>query len=190
MVHPLTPFAHWDWPAPYRFESTSLGRTATVFPVRSKTGLVAARRGELAHLDDGVAALHEGGHVQFAARFLCAEGSKDVAVLADARTHGGVCEKCVDAAAGPCVYRCYSAAASLIYIGSTERWLRRLGTHQSQTPWWPEVVDGQRTHYRSIFEARAVETTAIDAEKPLYNKPRSARGGRRKKKSIPVRGAA
>ncbi len=174
-MHPLTPFAHQNWTAPYRFERTD--RTALVFPVRSKTGIVAARQGALAHLEDGVAGLLDGNRVQFAARFLCGEGSKDVAILASPSAHGGICEQCVDVAAGPCAYRCYNAAAALIYVGSAERWLRRLAGHRSRTPWWPEVTEIKRVHYRSIFEARAAETTAIDTENPLYNKPRSIRSG-------------
>jgi hypothetical protein len=139
-------------------------------PVQSKTGLVAAKRGELAHLDVGVAAILESDHLRFGARFLCGGGSADVAILAGASAHGGVCERCVDVAAGPCVYRCFNAAPALIYIGSAEKWLGRLGNHRAHTPWWPEVTDVRIARYRSIFEARTAEIAAIEAEHPLHNK--------------------
>lgn len=169
-MHPLTPFAHWRWTAPYRTDAASFDRAAVVFPVRSKTGLVAGRQGALAHLDAGVAGVIEDGRIQFGARFLCAEGSVNVAILANPFAHGGVCEQCVDVVAGPCMYRCFNDAAALIYIGSAERWLRRLTNHRARTPWWSEVAEVRRTHYRSIFDARAAETKAIAIEQPLHNK--------------------
>jgi hypothetical protein len=177
MAHPLTLFAFCDQDAPYRAESADGSRrTAVVVPVRSKTGLVAARRGELAHLDEGVAAVFEGDRLRFGARFACGSGSADVVILADASAHGGVCERCVDIVAGPCVYRCFDAAPALIYIGSAEKWLTREGNHRAHTPWWPEVADVQVTRYRSIFEARVAETAAIEAERPKYNKRPRKRG--------------
>jgi hypothetical protein len=174
-MHPLTSFTHWGQEAPYRAGCPKYDRPAIVMPARSKTGLVAARRGDLAHLDDGIAVIFEGSRAQFGARFLCGGDSNDVAILLDARAYGGICEKCVDAAAGPCVYRCRDAAQVLLYIGSAERWLPRLSQHQGRTAWWPEVADVQVEHYRSIFEARAAEGLAIADEQPLYNKRRKAR---------------
>jgi hypothetical protein len=178
-MDPLTEFAHWRKPAPYRAEASDWsGRTTVVIPVRSKTGLVAARQGGLAHLDAGVAVIFEDGRARFGARFSCAGGSTDVAILPDASAYGGVCERCVDAVAGPCVYRCFNAAPALIYIGSAEKWLARLSGHRTRTPWWPEVADVKITRYPTIFEARAAERLAIEAENPVHNKlPRRRRAG-------------
>ncbi len=172
MGHPLTEFVHWGKPAPYRAAHSEwwTERTTIVMPVRSKTGLVASRQGGVAHLDDGVAVVFENGRARFGARFSCGEGSTNVAILADARAYGGVCERCVDAVAGPCVYRCFDAVPTLIYIGSAEKWLARLSGHRSRTPWWPEVANVQITRYPTIFEARGAERQAILAEHPKYNK--------------------
>ena len=176
-MDPLTAFTHWGYPAPYRAERPEFFRSATVVPVRTKTGLVAARRGGLAHLENGVAAEYVNGSCTgMGARFLCGGGSNSVAVLPDARAYGGVCVLCVDVAGGPAVYRCFSAAGALLYIGSTGFLMRRISTHVTQTPWWPEVADVRDVRYLTIFEARATERQAILAESPLYNKlPRRQR---------------
>lgn len=169
---PLTLFVCWKWTPPYRAPHAGYrDQIMPVVPVRSKTGIVAAKRGGRAHLDNGVAAIFEEGHARYAARFLCRGGSSNVNILADAEIYGGICYLCVDAAAGPCVYRCFDASKALIYIGCAERWLIREQAHQRRTPWWPDVADVKVARYRTIFEACAAERLAIDAEKPLHNRP-------------------
>ncbi len=175
-MHPLTPFAYWGESAPYTAEHPRFYWQAQVVAVRSKTGLVAARRGGIAHLDDGVAAIFLGGRAQFGARFLCGSGSRDVAVLPNAKAYGGICERCVDIAAGLCVYRCYDASDALLYIGSTECRIKRLQIHGKRTSWWPEVADIKIQRFPTIFEASAAERLAILAENPLHNKIPRRRG--------------
>jgi hypothetical protein len=99
-----------------------------------------------------------------------------VNILADAGIYGGICYLCVDAAAGPCVYRCFDTSEALIYIGCAERWLIREQSHQKRTPWWPEVADIKITRYRTIFEACAAERRAIEAESPVHNRQHRKRG--------------
>jgi hypothetical protein len=168
---PLTDFTHWHKQAPYTHPAGWDGRTTRVVPVRSKTGLVASRLGGIAHLDNGVAVIFLGGtKVRFGARYLCAGGSNDVAILPNAVPYGGICELCVDAAAGPCVYRCLDAAAALLYIGSAEKAQARFTGHRTRSSWWPEVADIKITRYPTIFEARAAERIAILAEDPIHNR--------------------
>jgi hypothetical protein len=169
-IDPLTEFTHHNRPAPYRIRHPRLGRHVKVVPVRSKTGLVASRRGAIAHLDNGVAAVLEDDRLRFGARFMCGNGSNNVAILPDADTYGGICEACADAVAGPCVYRCLNASRLPIYIGSTERWFIRRRSHATRSPWWLEVADIQIQRYPTIFEARAVERLAIIGERPVHNK--------------------
>ena len=93
-----------------------------------------------------------------------------VGIIPDAKPYGGICEFCVDVVAGPGVYRCFDSAAALIYIGSAERVLSRLSGHKSRSSWWPDVADVRTTRYPTIFEARAAERLAIEAERPPRNK--------------------
>jgi hypothetical protein len=118
----------------------------------------------------GVAAIFDNNVAQFGARFMCGGGSNDVAVLPNTDAYGGVCPLCEDVAKGPCVYRCFNSAKGLIYIGSAEAYLKRLQSHESRTPWWPEVAETAAERFPTIFEARAAERLAILAEQPLYNK--------------------
>jgi hypothetical protein len=169
-MEPLTAFTHWGHPAPYLAKPPDFLVRTRVVAVRPKTPYVACRTGAIAHLHNGVAAMFDNNAARFGARFLCGGCSTDVVVLRDADMYGGVCPFCEDAAEGPCVYRCFNAARDLIYIGSAEKFLRRLQGHESRTPWWPEVAETAADRFPTIFEARAAERLAILAEQPLYNK--------------------
>ena len=169
-IHPLTPFLRWHAEPPYSVEPPEFEWSAAVMPARSKTGLVTARRGGVAHVDRDLAVIFLGGRAQFAARFLCGSASVDAVILKDAADQGGVCAKCEDVALGPCVYRCFNSAGRLIYIGSSEARLSRFQIHETQSPWWPEVAKTTDERYPTIFQARAAERLAIIAEMPLYNK--------------------
>lgn len=172
-MNPLTDFAIWGKDAPFLAERPQYDYRALVVPVRSKTGIVAARRGSIAHHDDGIAAVIRNGRAWFAARFLCGGYSLNAGVLPNADPYGGICAVCADAKLGPGVYRFLDAAGRAIYIGSSEKPLRRQRQHQARSAWWPEVADVQVKRYPTIFEASAAERIAIDAEKPRHNKPRN-----------------
>jgi hypothetical protein len=169
-MDPLTAFTHWGKPAPYLAKPPKFFRRARVVAVRAKTPYVATRRGGIAHLHNGVAATFDNNAARFGARFMCGGHSDDVAVLPNTDAYGGVCPLCEDAAKGPCTYHCFNAARDLIYIGSAEKYLKRLQGHESRTPWWPEVAETTAERFPTIFEARAAERLAILAEQPLYNK--------------------
>jgi hypothetical protein len=176
-VDPLTDFVYWRQSAPYLAKPPKYAYRAMIVPVRSKTGLVASRRGGIAHLENGIAAeFIKSACVGMGARFLCGGGSKDIAVLPNADVYGGICERCEDVAAGPAVYRCFDTAGALLYIGSTESLLKRLGIHSTRTSWWAEVADVKDVRYPTIFEARGAERQAIIAENPLYNRLPKKRG--------------
>lgn len=178
-MDPLTDFARWGRNAPFLATRKNYDYRAMVVPVQSKTGLVASRRGGVLHLDAGIAAVFEQGQARFGARFLCAGGTINAAVVRDAGSYGYViCELCVDAKLGPGVYHCFGAGARLLYIGSSKTPLKRQKIHQSRTPWWPEVENVRVTRFPTEFEARAAERLAIDAELPPYNKPRYGRRNR------------
>lgn len=178
-MDPLTDFAHWGKNAPFLATRPEYFYRAYVVPVRSKTGIVASRRGGFAHYDAGIAAVIRNGKARFGARFMCGGYSIDAGILPNADAYGGICVLCADAKLGPGVYRFFGADSRLIYIGSSEAPLKRQRQHESSTPWWPEVADVQVQRYPTIFEARAAERIAIDAEKPLYNKPRNSPRKRR-----------
>lgn len=71
------------------------------------------------------------------------------------------------------LYRCYTAAGDLLYIGCTSKAVvTRLAAHSAK-PWWPEVarVDEQRvTGWQAAWRA---EAEAIAAENPRHNKIRT-----------------
>lgn len=163
--HPLTPFVSWGWPAPYTWHGKH-----QILPVRCKSGLAMARTGSIAHQVTAVATWFYGAKAWYGARWQCTGGSRDVVLLASADSHGGICRRCQDAAAGPCVYRCYGNAGDLLYIGSTGNRSLRIGSHRSQSPWWPEIADIQYQSFPTIFEARTAERHAIETEHPAFNR--------------------
>jgi hypothetical protein len=169
-MDPLTAFTVWGRSAPYLAKPPEFYWRTRVVAVRPKTPYVAARRGGIAHMHVGVAAIFDNNVAQFGARFMCGGGSNDVAVLPNTDAYGGVCPRCEDVAKGPCMYRCINSAGRLIYIGSAEAYLKRLQSHETQTSWWAEVAETKAERFPTIFEARAAERLAIVAEKPLYNK--------------------
>lgn len=169
-VDPLTPFLHWGVQAPYLAEPPDFSCRARVVAVRTKVPFASTKRGGIVHRHNGVAAIISGATARLGARFLCGDRAHDVMVMASADASGGACERCEDVAAGPCVYRCFTADGSLVYIGSTSTRLKRLKIHETQSGWWPEVADVKTDRFPTIFEARAAERLAIIAEAPAYNK--------------------
>jgi hypothetical protein len=67
------------------------------------------------------------------------------------------------------VYRCFDASGELLYIGSTWRLpAQRLREHRTGKPWWDEVAE-VRVERHPLETLRAVETQAIQQERPRYN---------------------
>lgn len=67
------------------------------------------------------------------------------------------------------VYRFYSAAPELLYVGCTGNLNARLAGHKSDTTWHREIATITVAHYDSAAEAKAAEKAAIAAEHPKYN---------------------
>lgn len=66
------------------------------------------------------------------------------------------------------LYRLYDEAGTLLYVGQSIDWARRLGQHRAQQPWWDEVrrVEIERLPLDQLADA---ERAAIRAEEPLHN---------------------
>lgn len=167
-MDPLTPFAHWGSRAPYTTETPRFWLATCVFPVRSKSGLGTTRSGGVAHLVADMAALIYGGRARFAARWVCGGGTTYAVPIQTATPFGGVCPRCEDARTAS-VYRCFAQDGQLLYVGSSGSTMKRLQTHESQTPWWSEVAEVRLERFATLPEARGAERLAILAEKPLYN---------------------
>lgn len=70
------------------------------------------------------------------------------------------------------VYRCYDAAAELLYVGATFSLTGRLRQHAAGTPWWPEVEHVDSVWVETREEAQDEERAAILGENPRYNRQR------------------
>jgi hypothetical protein len=138
---------------------------------RCKTGLVASGNGTLAHFPAKFqAAYNTDDTLSFRVTFACGGETHRAVILSSAADASATCEVCEDTLKGPCVYWCFSVTKGLIYIGSAKARLKRLVSHESQSPWWPEVAEVTAVHFPTLFEARVAERLAIKAESPLYNK--------------------
>lgn len=67
------------------------------------------------------------------------------------------------------VYRMFSAAGILLYIGVAKNFGVRWARHAAEKPWWPDVQRQTVEWYPDRDSALAAETAAIHAEKPLHN---------------------
>ena len=75
---------------------------------------------------------------------------------------------------GHIVYRLYDEEGSLLYIGSTWNFTRRLRSHLGRTSKYPEIRDRYHHHTIQIVdserERRRVEAFAIADEAPEFNR--------------------
>ncbi len=67
------------------------------------------------------------------------------------------------------LYRFYSDADDLLYVGISERGPERWKAHRREKPWWIDVTYTTTEHYDTRQQALDAERDAIIAEKPLYN---------------------
>lgn len=67
------------------------------------------------------------------------------------------------------VYRCYSSAGRLLYVGYSADVPERLRQHRRSSPWFAEVDRIAVKVYRTSAEALAAELEAIRTEWPLHN---------------------
>lgn len=172
MTHPLTPFLWRHVEAPYVADWVT--PPVRVFPVTCKTGIGTPRTGSVAHRTTAVAAILADGRMQYGARWCCGLRSSDAILLASETSHGGpVCFNCDPQE--PSVYRCFSAAGELLYIGSTIKPRQRMKAHSLNAPWWPEVADITYERFPTAADAFVGERLAILAESPSRNKQGLAR---------------
>jgi hypothetical protein len=76
---------------------------------------------------------------------------------------------------GAFVYRVYSTRGELLYVGRTESLLTRFNGHRSQ-PWWFEMGSVAWELWPSRAVAVEAELTAIQNERPRYNRAGSEDG--------------
>jgi predicted GIY-YIG superfamily endonuclease len=75
-----------------------------------------------------------------------------------------------DIPSGPtALYRCYAEDGSLLYVGVTDDLRGRLGGHERQKPWWPEVARKTVAWYDSRLDGEQAEAAAINDEHPVHN---------------------
>jgi predicted GIY-YIG superfamily endonuclease len=67
------------------------------------------------------------------------------------------------------LYRFWSDADELLYVGITARPWERWKQHRAEKPWWEEVVKVTIENFATRAEVKSAESVAIKAEGPRYN---------------------
>lgn len=67
------------------------------------------------------------------------------------------------------VYRFFDAEDQLLYIGITCQLARRISSHELEKTWWGEVARISVEHHPTRGGALAVESAAIQLERPRFN---------------------
>lgn len=68
------------------------------------------------------------------------------------------------------LYRFFNNKDRLLYVGISLSAAQRAAEHRSSKPWWPEVARMEVEHLKCERDgALAIERSAIEREKPLYN---------------------
>ncbi len=67
------------------------------------------------------------------------------------------------------LYRLFDKSGALLYIGISDRALRRLAEHEADKPWWPDVCSATFENYGHREDAEEAETRFIRSERPVYN---------------------
>ena len=67
------------------------------------------------------------------------------------------------------VYRLYDESESLLYVGISDRPLKRFKQHRQKQPWWPEVITREIEWHEDRHAAEVEEFRAITHENPRYN---------------------
>ena len=68
-----------------------------------------------------------------------------------------------------CLYRLFADDGTLLYVGITEKGLRRQFEHARDHVWFDDVSNLAVQHFPTRDLARAAEVRAIAYEGPLYN---------------------
>ena len=67
------------------------------------------------------------------------------------------------------LYRLFDEGGTLLYVGISERALRRMAEHEDSKPWWFDVRSATFETFASRGAAEDAETRAIGSEHPVYN---------------------
>ncbi|YCK35166.1 hypothetical protein ACNF49_14085 [Actinomadura sp. ATCC 39365] len=67
------------------------------------------------------------------------------------------------------VYQYFGAGGALLYIGVTDRGIRRTHEHAESKPWWPLTTGCTIEHYPNRDEALAREADLIRRFRPPFN---------------------
>jgi hypothetical protein len=67
------------------------------------------------------------------------------------------------------LYRHFSAAGELLYVGCSLRFLDRTAQHSANAEWFSEIANITLQHFDSPRSALLAEEQAIKAERPRYN---------------------
>lgn len=67
------------------------------------------------------------------------------------------------------LYRLYSNAGRLLYVGVADNWPSRMKQHAREKPWWGEVASTRFEQYDSRDKALSAEAAAIRSERPIHN---------------------
>ncbi len=70
------------------------------------------------------------------------------------------------------LYRFFSSAEVLLYVGSTSDLTRRVKDHAEHQDWWPEVATATVEFFQARNALEAAEEAAIERESPRFNKAR------------------
>ncbi len=129
--------------------------------------------GYLSHIPLAAGVATWNGSTWQAAYYACRSGTTQGRFMADPGP-GGICWKCEDHLAGPCVYRYFDASGRLLYVGSTStRAIRR--AYHSAKDWSADIADERYEDFDDIEDARLAEVKAIFSENPIHNRqPRGA----------------
>lgn len=71
------------------------------------------------------------------------------------------------------LYRLFGDAGDLLYIGIANNPLQRWERHSMIKDWWPQVARKDVEWYATRLEAAAAEESAIQRERPKYNRTHS-----------------
>lgn len=145
-----------------------------VMPTRIRSGLATPVRSHgQAHIVREAATVTDGRRSLIAARWMCGNGSHNVQPLADIGPYR-LCRTCNIAAEydtrGPVVYRAFSAAGDLLYIGVTSKLGARVAQHAQGSIWWPLLDHFDVESFPTYADAERAESVAIAHEHPRYNR--------------------
>lgn len=91
-------------------------------------------------------------------------------IAAGAAEHQALTERMRAARSNPhFVYRVFDAADTLLYIGCTRTPHSRFKQHKSKAAWYPKAHHAEWTAFPNFATARAAESAAICADRPLFN---------------------